>query len=76
MPVIAWTHAKPKTEGYYLRYNIRITLHFIKDMDSEFPDQGFLRGDMWLSWGEAGMKRVMTLSEQFYWYGPIPNTPE
>ena len=69
---LAWSTEVPTVEGWYIRYNIRISLHYLRDMDAEFPTQGFTPGELWLNWGEAGMKKVNTLPA-YRWYGPIPN---
>ena len=75
--MLDWTKDKPKVEGYYLRKNPissgRPELHFVKDMRAEFPDYP---SGMYLSWSSSfGMTNVETLSNSFWWYGPIPTPP-
>lgn len=66
-----WEQKTPTVEGFYLRYNIRYQLHFLKDMHAEFDN--YPKG-LYLSFGERGLVNVETLSKDFWWYGPIPET--
>ncbi len=67
---IEWSFGKPTQAGVYLRATARH--QFYQQHRIINAEHGLSEG-LWLGWGDH-LARVDTLPD-FYWFGPIPESP-